>query len=98
MTPGNSFKARMARIGLSGATLAELASIPKSRVYPTEVSAWLANRGLPKGKRRLTGTLFKIERLVKESTVRPDLSDAANIRAAIERQETSRNLSEACPR
>ena len=81
-----SIKERASRIGFPHRVWGRLASTPQSIIYPQNISNWLAGDVTSRDKQdRLMAVLESVEDLVTSTVVKVDLTDAANVRAAIAR-------------
>jgi hypothetical protein len=90
-------KERAFKIGLLTRVWAQLASLPKSTVHASELSLFLSGGALSVEKQeRVFDALTDVEDLCNSTVVKVDLSDAANVRAAIARlAEVRRNPAQA---
>jgi hypothetical protein len=86
-----SIKERAARIGLPHRVWSRLASTPDSKIYEQNLSNWLCGDKTSDSKvKRLMAVLVSVEDLVNSTSVRPDLSDADNVRAALQNLQEKR--------
>jgi hypothetical protein len=81
-----TLRERVTRRSIPFQTLAVLASVGNSTIYATEVSKWASGKEkIPSAKAaRLMNMLVQIETMLDGVMIRPDLRDAAVVRAALE--------------
>jgi hypothetical protein len=88
-----SIKERAARIGLPHRVWAKLSSTPESTIYQPNLSNWLDGTKTSESKvKRLMAVLESVEDLVNNTSLRLNLSDAANVTAALKKLEADREL------
>ena len=86
-----SIKERASRIGFPHRVWGRLASTPQSIIYPQNISNWLAGDVTSRDKQdRLIDVLKSVEDLLANAAIRPDLSDATVVVAALERLKEKR--------